>query len=245
MELKMQDWQDSRWENTKKISSWHFDTSRPAKPGRDSYTYVGKFVGDFSKAIEICMPRAKRSTWANRNKHKIPGELWSAGAEEYDLIQAGADPKMEIFSRDPAHDIPEFRIIGDILGLHHAETNFHNQTTGQMLVEHIDNFAGSKARDNKPYIVDFDENPDMVRRFTIMLADWQLGQVFQLGNAMWTQWQAGDCITWEWRDIPHSTCNMGWWDRPMLQITGRTTEQTKEILDNAGPDQVFNIADFM
>ena len=31
----------------------------------------------------------------------------------------------------------------------------------------------------------------------------------------------------------------------MLQITGRTTEQTKEILDNAGPDQVFNIADFM
>ena len=80
--------------------------------------------------------------------------------------------------------------------------------------------------------------------FTIMLADWQLGQVFQLGNANWTQWRAGDCITWEWQDIPHATCNMGWWDRPMLQITGCTTPATQQVLDNAGPDQIFDLSMF-
>jgi hypothetical protein len=74
-----------------------------------------------------------------------------------------------------------------------------------------------------------------------MLADWQLGQVFQLGNAMWTQWRAGDCITWEWRDIPHATCNMGWWDRPMLQVTGNVTQTTLDLLAKASPDLIIDL----
>ena len=81
----------------------------------------------------------------------------------------------------------------------------------------------------------------MIRRFAIMLADWQLGQVFQLGNAAWTQWSAGDCITWDWKNIPHSTANMGWHDRPMLQITGNVTKRTLDLLDNCGRDLIVNV----
>ena len=110
-----------------------------------------------------------------------------------------------------------------------------------MLVEHMDNFAGTHARENSFKVVDIDESPDLMRRFTIMLADWQLGQVFQLGNANFTQWRAGDCITWEWQDIPHATCNMGWWDRPMLQVTGRTTPVTDELLARASQDLVIKL----
>jgi hypothetical protein len=63
-----------------------------------------------------------------------------------------------------------------------------------------------------------------------MLDDWKLGQVFQLGTANFHQWRRGDCITWDWKNIPHATCNMGWWDRPMLQITGYVTERTNEVI---------------
>jgi len=65
--------------------------------------------------------------------------------------------------------------------------------------------------------------------------------VFQLGNAFFTQWRAGDCITWEWRDMPHATCNMGWWDRPMLQLTGYTTEVTKQILNKANKNWYLEV----
>jgi hypothetical protein len=34
---------------------------------------------------------------------------------------------------------------------------------------------------------------------------------------------------------------MGWEDRPMLQITGYTTDRTKEVLSNASKDLEINI----
>jgi hypothetical protein len=110
-----------------------------------------------------------------------------------------------------------------------------------MLVTHIDNFAARPERDNSYLVTEFDREPSIMRRFAIMLAPWQLGQVFQLGNANFTQWRAGDCITWEWRDIPHATCNMGWWDRPMLQITGYVTDKTQQRLDTADKNKEIDI----
>jgi hypothetical protein len=246
-DIKYQNWNPmSRWESTKQYSKWHFDPSRPPQLGKDSYTYVGRFDYDFTDIVKECIPKSNAKSWASRNKHKVPGELWTASAEEQDLIRAGANPEMEIFDRytHADRDVMLFRFMGDMLGLQFIDTNFHNQTTGQMLVEHLDNFPAINPRNNDARVTEYDENPDLMRRFTIMLADWQLGQVFQLGNANWTQWRAGDCITWEWQDIPHATCNMGWWDRPMLQITGCTTPMTQQILDNAGPNQIFDLSVF-
>jgi len=244
MTKELQQWpNNSRWEGTKQYSKWHFDPSRPPEPGKDSYTHVCRFEADFTESVEQAMKYVKANTWADRNKFKIKDELWCASAEEQDLINAGADPKMPIFERfGKAGDIiGQFGLIAGHLGLRTVDINFHNQSTGQMLVEHIDNFAGNNDRNNSNEVVDIDRNPDIVRRFTIMLADWQLGQVFQLGNANFTQWRAGDCITWEWQDIPHATCNMGWWDRPLLQCTGRVTERTQKLLDNASPHQIIKL----
>jgi hypothetical protein len=92
-----------------------------------------------------------------------------------------------------------------------------------MLHTHFDNF---RVRMAKRGLTD----TNGIRRFAIMLSDYQLGQVFQLGTAHWTQWNAGDCITWDWVNMPHATTNMGWWDRPMIQITGYTTPRTEEVM---------------
>lgn len=236
-----QDWNSSRWAYTKGRSAWHFDNLRAPEPGLDSYTAVCRFDADFSEAIELCTLRAVVSSWATRNKEKVAGELYSASAEEQDLIQAGADPKQEIFARTMAADVDVFQRISDWLGIEDPMITFHNQTTGQMLHTHIDNFAARKERQNSFLETDLDKNPSIMRRFVIMLSDWQLGQIFQVGNANWTQWRAGDCITWEWQDMPHSTANMGWHDRPMLQITGFTTAKTRQRLYQSDGNLIVNI----
>lgn len=237
-DIRYEDWQGSRWEFTKSRSRWHFDTTKPPEPGKDSYTHVCQFRADFSSAIAECMPRAKVSTWGTRNnfnKDIAESGLYTATAEQQDLIRAGADPHAQVFHRTAAEDIEQFQKISECLGMHDCMIKFHNQTTGQMLHTHIDNFAARPERENSFKVTEMDENPQIMRRFAVMLADWQLGQIFQLGNANFSGWRAGDCITWEWQDMPHSTANMGWWDRPMLQITGYVTDKTQWLLDQKQP----------
>ena len=234
-----QEWGDSRWEYTKKQSRWHFDTKRAPESGVDSYTHVCRFDTDFTEAIAACLPRTKASTWGSRNPSIE--RIYSATAEENDLINAGADPNSTVFERATAEDIEVFRKINDWLGLTESTIKFHNQTTGQMLHTHMDNFAGRPERENSFKVTEMDKDPSIIRRFAIMLADWELGQIFQLGNANFTQWRAGDCITWEWQDMPHSTANMGWWDRPMLQVTGMVTDRTREVLGGASKNLVVKL----
>lgn len=241
-----ENWNGSRWEFTKRRSNWHFDTKKPPEPGKDSYTFVCRFNLDFTNAIKQCLPRTLESTWATRNNfNKQPNEpkhrMYSADNEEADLIRAGADPHMPIFHRAACDDVEEFQKIRDYIGLEDCYVKFHNQTTGNMLVEHIDNFAGRQERANSFKVTRMDNHPDVIRRFTIMLDDWKLGQVFMLGNACWTQWKAGDCITWEWQDIPHATCNMGWENRPMLQLTGFVTERTQQVLKEANINKIVKL----
>lgn len=233
------EWGGSRWEGTKASSKWHFDPARKPEPGLDSFTYLGRFDADFAEVIARFIPQTQDSSWSTRNKEKIAGELYTASAEEADLIRAGADPKMQIFSRVAAEDEPLFQAIAAALGVDDPQIKFHNQKTGQMLVYHIDNFAARAERENSFRVTDLDRHPEQIRRFAIMLADWQPGQIWQIGNATWTQWRAGDCITWEWQDMPHATCNMGWWDRPLCQITGYVTDKTRALLAN--PGQTFQL----
>ena len=239
-----ENWGDSRWEFTKSQSKWHFDPSKPPQPGSDSYYHICRFDNDFTDVIERFIPRAVASTWSTRNNYnpRIEKEgLYSATVEEKDLIRAGADPKMEVFKRVEAGEVELFQDIAKFLGLNEPQIKFHNQTTGQMLVWHIDNFAARPERDNSFKQTEFDVNPNIMRRFAIMLADWKHGQIFQLGNATWTQWKAGDCITWDWRDMPHATCNMGWWDRPMLQITGYATDTTNNLIKLGNKNMLVTI----
>jgi len=239
-----ENWGDSRWEFTKSRSRWHFDTKRLPEPGIDSYTHVCRFDADFTDAIRECMPRTKASSWGTRNnfnKDIADKGLYSATAEEQDLIRAGANPDQEVFNRTAAEDIEIFQKVSNWLGMDESMIKFHNQTTGQMLHTHIDNFAARPERENSFKVTEMDKNPDIMRRFAIMLADWEMGQVFQLGNANFTQWRAGDCITWEWQDMPHATANMGWWDRPMLQITGYVTDRTREVLGGASKNLIVKL----
>ena len=154
---------------------------------------------------------------------------YTADAEEQDLIRAGADQKMEVFYAQKQKTLKYSKKLQHILAWKNIQLSSNQKLdkcyTGILIT----------LQDVKNVVIQFteieaDKNPELMRRFVIMLDDWKHGQVFALGNSNWHQWKRGECITWEWRDIPHATCNMGWENRPMLQVTGWTTQTTHDIV---------------
>jgi len=241
---KNENWNGSRWNYTRSQSNWHFD---PSVTDQQDFQHVCTFEGDWNENVLQCLDRAVDSTWATRNMYSsTPDEkkerMYSADTEESDLLKSGANPHMVIFKRAQAEDIPIFKNIADYFGMSECTIKFHNQTTGQMLNWHIDNFAGREERKNSFRQIAADTNPDLMRRFAIMLDDWRHGQTFSLGNSQWHQWRRGECITWDWRDIPHATCNMGWENRPMLQVTGWTSDRTAHILEDSSKTKIVQVS---
>ena len=73
--------------------------------------------------------------------------------------------------------------------------------------------------------------PPLYRMF-VALADWDWGHAWQFGNHTWSHWRRGDVVNFEWRAVPHGTCNFGWCARPMLRITGFLKDQSVTDLRN-------------
>ena len=200
----------SSWESTTANSTWHFNTKCPATLGKDSYTPVCIFDMDFTNIIHECLLNAKIPTWdITTDDYKHERAFRSQGGISTTVVTG----------------IPMFRKISDYLGLVNPKIKFINQTTGQMLYYHTDSLGS--------HLLNTDNVSATVRRFAVMLADWEMGQAWMFGNALYHQWTAGTCITWEWQDMPHATVNAGWEPRPMLQITGIETARTLEIVRNA------------
>jgi len=215
---------DSRWLKTKKTSNWHFDQFNDTV----DYNPICTFSGDWEQAIDNCMKRIEPNTWI---KKVGGGETceYKDGESQYckadlsavnDLTRAGAKADQEMFSRCVGETEEVFVKIAELLKLKNYEIWFQNQTSGQMTHMHIDTLGG-KGRELG--------NDIEMRRFIVMLDDWQLGQSFILGNKFW-QWRKGECLSWYWKDIPHGSSNFGYHQRPMLQITGELTEESRELL---------------
>jgi hypothetical protein len=228
---KNNEYKGSRWQFTRDRSNWHFDPFRPPELGIDSYSPVGRFIADFAPIIEKYKKQVESITWATGVRKQYPANdpLKNALAEQLDHKQAGFDPDQIMFDRAFGDDEPLFKKMSAIIGMENNDIRFNLQQTGHLLVTHMD------------YLDGFERDGNPGRRFAVMLEDWRWGQIFQLGNANWTQWKAGDCITWEYRDIPHSTCNMGWWPRPMLQISGTVTEKTQKFLLENNSDRIIQV----
>jgi hypothetical protein len=192
-------------------SSWHFDSTCPAALGNDSYTPVCIFDADFTDAINQCTPIAKPASWGY-------GTWGEAGGIDY--VQT-------------VDNIPIFKQMADYLGLVDPRINFHNQTNGQMMYLHVDNIKTPPDREPSVDGIESDCTLPIIRRFVVMLADWEMGQAWMFGNAMYHQWVSGTCITWDLHNMPHDTVNAGWKDRPLVQITGTQTARTLHLLQLA------------
>ena len=127
-----------------------------------------------------------------------------------------------------------FKDIVARLNLHKVDAEINCQLPGQIKALHFDSCAGWMKK-NIDTIEDLEidhrnkqpMNTPRLHRFLIALQDWQPGWMVQFGAEQWTKWKKGDVITFDWRNVPHSTANASFSNRYLLKITGVMKKKSK------------------
>ena len=218
----------SSWQWCVERSNYHFDSTRYDQAG-DYMHPMGRFVGDWSCALDSIYQHTHSVTWSTRKNYQgLKRTSTMLSQELWDLEQAGADPDLVLTDRmDYPDTVPAFKHMIDYFGLENHRSQIHVQRTGQMFNMHIDK------------LYEYAEDPADVFRFTVMLADWQPGQFYCYGTYQYTHWQAGDFHWFNWQNVPHATANASLTPRPTLQITGRATERTRHVISRLHLDPIF------
>jgi hypothetical protein len=91
--------------------------------------------------------------------------------------------------------------------------NFIKITPGHMLVWHYDTYATFVNRNDLTFA-----DSENIKRSAVLMNNWDVGQVIQIGHDIITHWTAGDVITWDsfaW----HGTANFGRSDMIVMQVS--------------------------
>ena len=213
----------SSYQATRAQSTYHFD---PAKKDRrqDVLRYLGHIdpTPAWAQAVDEIIAQARPATWATRGykgqgRDQPPADL---AAEEQDLALGGYGSDYVITHM--SWDVPAvFRPIVDQFGLADCMARLHVQKPGEMWNVHIDKLSKWAPND-----------PESVIRIMIQLTDWSQGQFWEFGNYHWRGWRAGDVVSFDWQNMPHSTANAGYDPRVTLQLTGVKTDRTYDYLAN-------------
>jgi hypothetical protein len=215
----------SSWEYTKRLSSYHFDTT-VFDPRWDLLQGIGRFEGDWAEALEQVKKTAEPATWRNRLKGQKYTVSPMIDAEERDLIEAGA-PADLVLLRMQHDNIPEiFLKMGNMFDVENAKIRIHVQYPGEVFTQHIDKLNPFSW--NPGNVTD-----DKIRRFIVFLTDWEPGHFYQFGNESVSGWRAGDIHSFAWPHVPHCTANAGMNPRVTLQVTGHPSIQTTAFLRKA------------
>lgn len=199
----------SAWETTKERSKYHFDTNK-IDPRWDTVLLVKQISNTWAHIIKDQILSAKSVTWRTRGKtadllQRPESEL---AAEEYDLHTIGMPVDSIITNLNYDLD-PELQRIADSFELDNAMARLHVQWPGQVWNLHLD-----KLEKWMP------DDPSRVQRYFVQLTDWEQGHFWNFGNYVWQNWRAGDVVTFDWQNVPHSTANAGHSPRVTLQVTG-------------------------
>lgn len=210
----------SSWDATKSKSHYHFD-SKIKDHATDVMTYLGHIEPTaWNRDLDSIVANSRPANWANRGYKGEGVEVPPADleAEEYDIARTGADPKQTITHLN--WNIPEgLQKISQAFAMTDTMNRIHVQRPGELWHRHID-----KLQKWSP------DDPTQVLRLFIQLTDWQPGQFWEFGNYHWSHWRAGDVITFDWANMPHSTANAGHDPRVTFQITGVKTPKTERFL---------------
>jgi len=219
----------SNWEWCKTNSNYHFNNII-VDDGTGMFFPLGKFKGNWQHEVDTVVQKSKPINWETRKYYGDSDQISPMLAqEEYDLIQAGADPKAMMLTNmsDELSEYPVLKSIADYFQVTEAKKRIHVQFTGQMFNLHID-----KLYERCP------DNPDKVIRIVIMLNDWQPGQFYMYGNWIYERWRAGDAHYFDWKNTPHATANASNTPRATIQITGLKSEFTEQCIKNPSIYQV-------
>ena len=211
----------SSWELTKQRSKYHFDTTK-WNPKWDRVERLGVIEANWAEELQQVLDQAKPVTWRTRGQATDPLKRQSIeyDQEEYDLEQQGYDKNYVV--TDLTYSLPAvFQDLANKFCLEKCMARIHVQRPGQVWNLHLDKLEKWMPEDSTQVV-----------RYFVQLTDWQQGHFWSFGNYMWSGWQAGEVVTLDWLNVPHSTANAGHTPRVTLQVTGIKTAKTQEFLDS-------------
>lgn len=199
----------SNWEITKARSQYHFDNGL-VDPRWDTVKLVKQIPNTWAGELQAAIDASHPVTWRTRGKQNDPLQRKSEeyDQEEYDLERIGM-PRDYVVTNLNYELTPELQKIADSFELENAMARLHVQWPGQVWNLHLDKLEKWMPAD-----------PSRVQRYFVQLTDWQQGHFWNFGNYTWQNWTAGDCVTFDWLNVPHSTANAGLTPRVTLQVTG-------------------------
>lgn len=180
----------------------HFSyVKRSLIENKDDFTFITGFNQDFKNDLNTVKQQLKDSA-----VHKIRYADAFLGNGELKSTESTKNLDINLY--------PNFKLMVESLCLQSYKVRFMIQKPGHVVPTHIDNL----------------NHDESAMRFGIALNDWEYGQFWHFGKAVWTNWKAGDCISWE-KLSPHGTANVGHADRYTLQITGIPSKDTIRLFD--------------
>lgn len=190
----------------------------------------------------LMLPEVRQARIAIRTKTAAELAL-KHGYEDTNVI--GDDPLD--YTKWKITDYTVVEKVATILGLTSPIARIQIQDPGQMVLPHCDNLAktyvGELAESEHYHAVTLSEqdrarfakDPRSATRILIMLQDWRIGQGFSTEDGVITNWRRGDVFAWDWPTAVHATFNNGYWPRPLLRITGMTTDHWDRWFTQGGP----------
>jgi hypothetical protein len=199
----------SNWELTKQRSQYHFDNTK-MDPRWDSVTLVKQVANTWAQELQAAVDASHPVTWRTRGRvnDSLQRKSEEYDQEEYDLERIGMS-RDAIVTNLNYNLSPALQKIADSFDLDNTMARLHVQWPGQVWNLHLDKLEKWMPAD-----------PSRVERYFVQLTDWQPGHYWSFGNCVWQGWHAGDVVTFDWQNVPHSTANAGHSPRVTLQITG-------------------------
>jgi hypothetical protein len=245
------------WEHHKSLTNFHFDLSKP--PTGNEFQHLCKFSGDWSagidRAIDECVEYEVVFDKSILSKLDDLDDRTDTDSEVIDMpIVVGKERLsllywVELYMANREDEFgniiatknssPEYKPFFDMVEkmgyteLHSLRICF--QRMGQMSPWHVDRFPQyykeSSFLTNRYNKIAKNDHLT-VRRTFVALSPYDYGQIWQFGNAVWKDYQPGDCITFDWKNMPHATTNNGYSPRINLQITGFVGDKFNNLLNS-------------
>lgn len=243
----------SRWHHNKLRSTWHFDPKGDAQ--EKTFTVMCKFKGNWEAGIQRAIDKCKEHTIGNyrpRNMSQQDKDLHDG--EMMDIKRASGKDDVSCMyhyqiaglktGKDTHPDCAVFFRMLESVGMYDVhQSRIHIQRLGEVTPFHIDQqmrYARPHWRD-RWVAAGADKNPLMLRRILISLTPWDYGHVWQFGNTYYQGYDAGECVVYDWCNMPHAASNMGYTPRITLQATGFINDKFTKLMETGSKEHIINV----
>lgn len=221
----------SNYEYCKSLSNYHFDTT--VEDDSQYYATLGKFDLDFSEELNFAIENKiskplKDRPWAVGEKNPLEKQ------ESYDKMIMGIPddyiPYYHVSNNLIREKCPRLVSMMDYFQFEKYVFGLQIQQPGQFLQLHIDKFQHRYPSDTSKIV-----------RLQIFLTDYDYGQMFSIGNDVYSHWKKGQILIEDWHNVPHSMINAGKEPLCWISMIGIRSDKSDEVFASLNADTVIKM----